>query len=101
MIYLSDNKQYHLSYSELKDAYFTYKNMSNAEFFKDIPKLLHLICIICYMKEVPSDILLIDDGLIHQLVHLLDNETAQDPIINNDVVFASIRNNFDKICNLN
>jgi len=79
MEYLVDGEKFHLSYSELRDKYILFSNFSLAEFLDRLPEVLHLACIISYLKEVPSYNTLSDKGLIHQLIHLLD--IGEEPII--------------------
>lgn len=100
MEYLIDNKKYTLSYEELKIDYQKFVSMTNKEFFSNIPSILHFICIVSYLKELPTSILLNDEGLIHQLVHMLDESTSKDPIIDNPSVRRKIRQNFKIICAL-
>lgn len=72
MEYLVDNKKYSLSYTDLKEKYNLFSKLSLSEFLDRLPEVLHLTCIISYLKEVPSYNTLSDTGLIHELVHLLD-----------------------------
>ena len=98
MIYMENDRKYSLSYQELKNEYHTYLNMTNEEFLSDIPRLLHFICIVCYLKEVSSEVLLGDEGLIHLLIHRLDG-TSSDPITNN-ISIKQLRKQFKQICSL-
>lgn len=72
MEYLVEGKKYNLSYSDLREKYNLFSSLSLAEFLERLPEVLHLTCIISYLKEVPSYHTLSDTGLIHELVHLLD-----------------------------
>lgn len=69
--YLVDGHKYLLSYRELRESYLNICDMSNEDFIKNLPTALHLACIICYVKEVPTYLCLNDRGIIHELVHLL------------------------------
>lgn len=100
MEYLINTKKYSFSYSELKEDYLDYTSMSSAKFFSDIPKVLHFVCIVSYIKELPTYILLSDEGLIHQLVHLMDNQTKDEPNIDNTSVRRQIRRDFKTLCKL-
>lgn len=71
MEYLIEDKKYNLSYTDLRERYNIISNLSLAEFLKKLPEILHLTCIISFLKEVPSYNTLSDTGLIHELVHLL------------------------------
>lgn len=100
MEYLVNNHKYSLSYEELKYDYQEHLDMTDEEFFGDIPRVLHLVCIICYLKETSAHILLEDEGLIHQLVHMLDSNTKSEPLIDNPQVRREIRESFKVICEL-
>lgn len=45
--------------------------MTDEEFLKSIPQAMHFAVYVCWVKEVGTQQLLADDGLIHELVHLL------------------------------
>ncbi|CAN5205884.1 hypothetical protein BH09PAT1_BH09PAT1_6350 [soil metagenome] len=92
--------RYEFSYPELKDDYENYISMTNTKFFSEIPKVLHFICIVSYVKQIPSYVLLSDEGLIHQLVHLIDEQTKDEPLVNNNRVKRSIRKDFKVLCKL-
>lgn len=72
MQYLIENTKYDLSYQELKILYSEFVLMSDKKFIKALPKALHLACIICFLKEIPTYICLSDKGIIHELTHLLE-----------------------------
>ena len=78
MEYILDDKKFSFSYKQLKEQYLKFKEMSEEEFFSDIPRLLHFACFIGWIKELGNDCLISDVGIIHELVHLLekDVETA-------------------------
>lgn len=81
MEYLVDEKRYLLSYSELREEYVRHIEMTDEEFMKNLPSALHLACVICFLKETPSYIVLSDKGVIHQLAHLLHlGDTPLDPL---------------------
>lgn len=46
-------------------------DMSDADFLKNLADALHLACVICFLKEIPTYVCLSDKGIIHELVHLL------------------------------
>ncbi len=96
MQYKVGENLFSFSYQELKIQYQEYKNMTDEEFCANIPKLLHFVCFICYLKEVPTSVALADYGIVHQLVHLLDDDTSDDPIIN----LSDIREEFNIVCEL-
>lgn len=75
--YLSEGGRFLLSYQELKEKYINFCNYSDSEFLDNLPDILHLACIVCFLKETPSYVCLSDTGIIHELVHLLkDNGTT-------------------------
>lgn len=71
MEYLVEGTKYKLSYSDLKEKYILTVQLSDNEFIEQLPKALHLACIICYLKEIPTYVCLSDKGIIHELTHLL------------------------------
>lgn len=72
MQYNVDTEKYGFSYQELKLDYEKYSKMQDTDFIHNIPKILHFACFVCYLKEIPSQVLLVDNGLIHELIHLLN-----------------------------
>ena len=71
IIYNIDKTKYVLHYQELKSHYIDHLEMSDEDFMKNLPSALHLACVICFLKEVPSYACLNDKGIIHELTHLL------------------------------
>lgn len=70
--YLAEGRKYLLSYSELREKYLEFIQLNDNEFMNKLHEAIHLSCIICFLKEIPTYVCLRDDGIIHQLVHLLD-----------------------------
>lgn len=93
MEYLVNGVKYNLSYQELKDYYTEICGYNRQTFKTNIPKILHVACIICYLKEIPTHDCLSDEGIIHQLVHILDNSYTEFDLTN-------IINNFKQQCKL-
>lgn len=93
--YLIDNSQYSFNYTEVRDEYENVVNYSDEEFLLNIPKILHLSCFICFIKETPSYVCLSDKGIIHELVHILSIENYT-----NWNKLHIIRNNFKETCRL-
>lgn len=84
---------YGLSYSALKEEYWEIRRMSSEEFRKNALRILHFSCVVCWMKEMPIEVLN-DEGLIHELVHLLTPETA-------DLVeVGALKEQFNIVCEL-
>ena len=71
MEYLVNNTKYSFSYKELKQTHLRFCDMDDAEFRDNLPDALHLACVICFLKETPTYICLSDEGIIHQLTHLV------------------------------
>lgn len=71
MEYVVDNRRFILSYSELRELYYQFKEMSDEEFINNLPKVLHFVSLICWFKELCC-VCLNDRGLLHRLIHLLD-----------------------------
>lgn len=69
-----------LSYKSLREDYKRFVEMDDDEFMENISSALHLGCIIGYLKEIPTYDCLRDDGIIHQLVHLID--MPNEPTVN-------------------
>lgn len=72
MEYIVEGVKYILSYEELKNKYIEVCEYNRERFLTNISSILHLSCVICYLKELPSYIIISDEGIIHQLVHILD-----------------------------
>jgi hypothetical protein len=71
MEYLINGNKYNLSYSDLRERYNEICSLSLQSFLARIPEILHLSCMISFLKEVPSYTTLGDEGLIHELKQLL------------------------------
>jgi len=71
MIYLVNGIQYSLSYKELKNHYIDFISMDDQEFVSKLPIASHLACMICFLKEIPTENCLSDEGIIHELIHLM------------------------------
>ena len=69
--YVVEGRKFGLSYTDLKENYLNVLEYTDEEFMQKLPEILHLTCMICYLKEVPSYVLLCDTGLIHELSHLM------------------------------
>lgn len=65
-----------LSYSSLREDYLRYTMLSDGEFLANITSILHFACVVCYLKEAPTNVVLSDLGIIHELVHLLPGSSG-------------------------
>lgn len=63
--------KYGFKYSEIKRDYDYFKGLSDKEFKKKIVSALHFTVFVCYVKEISSDDCLSDEGIVHQMVHLI------------------------------
>jgi hypothetical protein len=72
MDYLVDGKKYNMSYQALREQYILFCEMTDNKFMSMLPRAIHFACVVCYLKETPTYICLSDEGIIHQLAHLLD-----------------------------
>lgn len=94
---INGNKHtYYLSYEQLKEQFHKFSSMSDSEFFDNVPKILHFVCIVSFLKEIPSSVLLSDNGLLHELIHTLCN-VAPEFIVQRH---KDIRKSFDLLMKL-
>ena len=77
MRYVVNGNEYEVSYTELRTLYNEFCNMSDVEFREKILDALHLACIIAYFKNIPTQYILSDEGIIHDLVHLMQDENVR------------------------
>ena len=93
MEYLVGDKRFSFSYKELKERYLKYVDYTDEKFLANIKEILHFVVFVSYVKEIDSRALLSDDGLIHELVHLLNGvETVGN--------LEDIRDNFKELMKL-
>ena len=76
MEYILEDRKFNMSYQELKESYNSFCDMPDQEFLLNLPKAAHLACVISYLKEVPAYICISDLGIIHELIHLMDEGTT-------------------------
>lgn len=93
MEYLVNGKKFYLNYSELRDDYYHYVNLPDEEFVEpaNLIKALHFACVVLYLKNASAEMTVSDEGIIHQLVHLLD--IPDEPLLN----LAEIRDLFNRV----
>ena len=75
--YKIGNRKYIYNEDILETSYLKYKNYSDEEFIKDIINILHYAVYVCWVKEISSDDCLSDDGIIHEIVHLAQENTRK------------------------
>jgi hypothetical protein len=89
----SDNTKYNFSYQEIKNDYHKFKDMTDQEFIDNALDILHFCCFVSYLKELPAHAVLVDDGIIHELVHIISDDTRETAISKID----EIRKTFNSI----
>ncbi len=70
MTYLVDDIKYQFSYLELKELYLKFIDFSDDEFLNNLTDILHFSCFVSYLKELPNECTISDQGIIHELIHL-------------------------------
>jgi hypothetical protein len=71
MEYLVNGKRFTLSYIELREKYFMFIKMSDKEFLNNLPSAAHFACIVGWLKELPNDAVIGDQGIVHEIIHLI------------------------------
>lgn len=59
----------------LSQSFDLYSSYTDLEFLENIVDILHYAVYACWVKEISSDDCLADDGIVHELVHLLQKNT--------------------------
>lgn len=93
MEYRQGESHYNFSYRECREKYEEIIRMSDEEFMDNLVSILHFSCFILWFKEFSIEVLS-DEGLIHQLIHLLDIEENTLPELH------EIRKLFNHCCKL-
>lgn len=88
------DKEYNYDLKRLQYLYVKFINCSDQEFIENIADILHFACYVSWVKEIDAEELMGDQGLIHELVHLLKSSTRQ------YVELESLRNNFEKLLHI-
>ncbi|AZD86526.1 hypothetical protein C4K14_3702 [Pseudomonas chlororaphis subsp. aureofaciens] len=71
MDYVIGGRKYSASYQELCEEHARFVGMSDKRFLKELPAALHFAVFVCWFKELPSSQVLSDEGIVHQLAHLI------------------------------
>ena|ERR1043165_289384 len=66
--------KYGFSYQWLKEDYRRFALMSDEDFLANIVDIVHFAVYVCYVKELQTQWVLSDTGVVHELVHLLVEE---------------------------
>ena len=69
--YKVGGKSYSVSHKDLVGYYKEFIKFSSKEFMERLPEILHLVCIVSYIDDYTTKEVLSDQGLLHQLIHLL------------------------------
>lgn len=96
MEYLVGGKRYGFSYAELKADFERFRGLGDEEFLENLTEILHFAVFVCYLKEIPREATLSDEGIIHQLVHLMIKETRPQALAQ----IRAIRAQFNTLCAL-
>lgn len=64
-------------------------HISVDEFMDRLPEAIHLACIISWFKELPTQQVLSDYGIIHQLAHLM--HIPDEPQISKEEIFEQFK----------
>ena len=75
--YIVDGKKYLFSYQKLRENYHEFIQLTDDEFINRLPEILHFACFVCYIKELGPECCLSDEGILHQLIHLLHFKSWQ------------------------
>lgn len=75
--YSVGNKEYNYNIISLRYRYNNYINQSDDEFIENIVEILHFAVFVCWVKEIPTDECLADNGIVHELVHLIKQNTRK------------------------
>ena len=70
MIYIVAEHQYSLSYLDLKEDYQRFCEMPDDQWMSSLWDILHFCCVVGYLKEMNGEMLVSDQGIIHEIVHL-------------------------------
>jgi hypothetical protein len=89
-IYSVGDRKFIYDHASLRYAFDLYEKFTNEEFLENAVDILHFAVYVCWLKEIPSDECLADDGIIHELVHLIQENTIKHSNLEN------IRKKFNK-----
>jgi hypothetical protein len=73
--YKVGNKTFVYDKKSLSESFKLYNSYTDVEFLENIVDILHYAVYVCWIKEISSDECLGDDGIVHELVHLLQKNT--------------------------
>jgi hypothetical protein len=71
MDYVIGGREYSASYQDLREEHARFTGMTDKRFLKELPAALHFAVFVCWFKELPASVVLSDEGIVHQLAHLI------------------------------
>lgn len=80
MEYLVEGEKFTMDYRELRAKYQGFTEMDDKTFMQNLIDATHFACYVCYLKNISSQICLSDKGIIHELIHLMKDETMYTPL---------------------
>lgn len=83
-----------MHYKDLKNQYETFCAYDDEQFLKLLPDIIHFACLVSYFKQLSVAQTLSDEGIIHQLVHLL--HIPDEPTVS----LTEIRKDFEMLLKL-
>ena len=78
--YTLEGKKFDFKYQELKAKYQAFIEYDDVMFLDQIVDATHLAIMICFIKQLKTEIVLSDVGIIHELVHLMKEGTTTTPL---------------------
>lgn len=69
--YSNSNGVYSVSYQELREEYLRFTSMGDSDFLENLPAAMHFAVFCAWFKELPTQHICADDGIIHELAHLM------------------------------
>jgi hypothetical protein len=82
------------SYAELLADYERFCDLPDEEFLHQLPQAIHFACVVGWLKELSPITLVADEGIIHQLAHLL--AIPEEPLVR----LRQIRRQFEQVLKL-
>ena len=71
MDYTINNKRYSINLNELQFEYNKVISYSDQQFLDNLVEITHLACVIAFYKKLDAIDTISDEGIIHQLIHLM------------------------------
>jgi hypothetical protein len=94
--YKVEGSTYSMNYQDLKSHFEMYKGFNDGQFIDQAIKIFHFASFVCYFKNIPTQAILCDKGILHQLAHLIDEDTKEDAVRE----ISEIRERFNIVCAL-